>query len=628
MRRRRGLLAALALLALTWAVYGQVRRFDFVNWDDHEYVSQNGLVRAGLSGEGFIGAFTTNVAGNWHPVTVLSHQIDIELYGTDPGGHHVTSVWIHAANGLLLFFLLWRMTGAFGASWFVAAVFLVHPLHVESAAWISERKDVLSTLFALLTIAAYLRYVRTPSGTRYGVVAGAYALALMSKPMVVTLPVLLLLLDWWPLGRAGGGRRAWWRLIAEKTPLLGLAVATGVVTLFTQSRVGAVAGLEAVTTAERVAGALESTLWYLWKTAWPTDLAAFYPRHPAPILAIWAAALTLAALTVFAIRERGRRPYLLAGWAWFLIGIAPVIGIVQVGEQARADRYTYLPLVGLAVAVAWAVRELPGRTLAARRGVAVAAAAAVLVLAAGARAQAACWSDSVTLWRRAVAVTSGNARAYENLGTALRERGAYEEALHAYAEAVRLAPRYAVVHNSMGLVWTKQGRTDEAIARYEDAVALAPNFVQARTNLANALAAAGRFEAALAQFAEVVRLDPASAAARVGLGATLLQMGRGHEAESPFTEAIRLDPALAEAHNGLGGALALQGRHAEAEACYREALRLKPGLVTALTNLALSQIALGRVEEARRNLEAALLVDPCYSSARDALLAIGARKGG
>jgi tetratricopeptide (TPR) repeat protein len=617
-------LIVVALAVATWVVFGQVARFDFVNWDDHEYVTGNPDVAGGLSGDGLVAAFTTNVAANWHPVTVLSHQLDVELHGLDARGHHLTSLWIHLANGLLLFGLLRSMTGAAGRSAFVAAVFLLHPLHAESVAWVSERKDVLSTFFALLATGAYLRYVGRRGEVWYLAMVGLYALALMAKPMVVTLPVLLLLLDWWPLGRVGGAGHGvgWRRAILEKMPLFALAVLAGLATIAAQAQAGALASLHTLPVAERVAGAVTSVGWYLWKAVWPTGLAAFYPRQPVALVAAAGCALLLVGVTMAAVRFRRTHPYLLAGWAWYLVGVAPVIGLVQVGEQARADRYTYVPLIGVTIVVAWAAWQAAGRARSARAALGSGAVIAVVLLAAAAHTQAGYWANSLALWRRAITVTTGNARAYENLGTALRERGSYHEALAAYAEASRLAPRSAVIHNSMGLVLAKQGRIPEAVRRFEEAVMCAPAFVQGRTNLGNALAAGGRLEEARTQLEEAIRLDPDSADAHVGLGGVLLRLNRLPESRAHFLRAIRLDAALAEAHNGLGGVLATQGRHDDALAKYQEAIRLKPGLVTAHANLALSLIKLGRPEEARRSLEVALRLDPCHDLARQALAAI------
>lgn len=618
--------AVIALAVLAWFVFGQVRHFEFVNWDDHEYVTENALVRDGLTARGVAAAFTVNVAGNWQPVTVISHQIDAQLFGLDAGAHHLTSLAIHLANALILFGLLYSLTGAEWRSAFVAAIFLVHPLHVESAAWIAERKDVLSSCFALVAMWAYVAYVRRPGVWRYVVVAALYALALMAKPMVVTLPVLLLLVDAWPLKRvafAVTDLKMWTRLVVEKLPLFGLAGAVGVVTLLTQQQVGAVASLGSSSVPDRILHAIVSYATYLWKIVWPANLAAFYPRHPASAVTVAVAVLTLGALSVLAIRERTRRPYLLAGWLWFVIGLAPVIGIVQVGDQAIADRYTYLPMIGIIISLAWGVCSVvPERGW---RALAIAGAAVVVACAMTARTQAATWKDSITLWRHANSVTEGNSRALENLGTALRETGDLNGAFAAYSEAIRLAPQYAVLRNSLGLVLVRQGRTPDAIASFEEAVRLYPDFVEARTNLGNALAAGDRPDEALVQYREAVRLKPEASDARIGLGSTLLRLRRAPEAQAVFEDAIRVTPAVAEAHNGLGAALATQGQHAAAIPHYRDAIRIKPTLVTALTNLALSLVNVNQVDEARRTLDTVLKIDPNNAVARTALASLGGR---
>lgn len=630
----RSIPVVVALIALCLFVYWDVQGFDFVNWDDPEYLTENSRVQAGISPSNVWWALTTGHTPYWHPLTWLSHMLDVTLYGMSPGPHHVTNLVLHVMNTLLVFLLLRRMTRDAGPSAFVAAMFAVHPLHVESVAWLTERKDVLSSFLLLVTIWLYLRYVDGPSWRRYLVVVGAYALALMSKPMVVTLPFALLLLDLWPLRRfhAGadaraGTRPAASRLVVEKVPLLVLALATSVATLIVQTQVGAVAGLSALPLGSRIQNALVGYVMYLRTTAWPAPLAAFYPMRDLAAWEVAGAAVLLAILTVAAFLVRRRHPYVIVGWLWYVVTVAPVTGLMQAGEQARADRFMYIPIVGLLVIVAWGGRHLL-RSLSITPRVALAAAAIVVVLASSvARAQTATWADSLTLWRHAVAVTDRNSIAYEKLGEALRDTGQLADAETSYRKALELvrpdAPgSEAVIHNSLGIVLERQGKTAEARDHFASAVKRNPSFAEPRTNLANALAAGGAFDEAIVHYRAAIDLKPDYAEPRIGLGATLLRLNRAADAMQQYREAIRLDARLAQAHNGLGAALAMEGRDHDAMAAYQEALRLNPNLPSAHLNVALLLIKRGQIPEARRHLEQALSTDPTYAPARQALQAI------
>jgi tetratricopeptide (TPR) repeat protein len=606
------------LVLLNILVYAAVRHFELVNWDDPTYITENPTVLRGLSWSTAWWALTTGHSPYWHPMTWLSHLVDVSLFGSDTaayGAYHVTNLVLHVANTVLVFELLRRTSTDVWRSAFVAAIFGVHPLHVESVAWIAERKDVLSTCFWLLTALAYLRYVRAPSGGRYAVVVGLYALALMSKPMVVTLPVILLLLDVWPLARFN--RRA----VLEKVPLLALAGATSVATVIIQHRVGAMAALDALPWDVRIANATVGYVAYLWKTVWPTHLAAFYPLFTLTPLRVAAAALFLIAITAYAVRERRRRPYVFVGWFWYIVAIAPVIGLLQAGEQGMADRFMYLPMIGVLIVAAWAS---PPKL--APLGAVLIAACAIM-----ARAQTAHWQNSIELWSHAARVTPESYIAHENLGQALRETGRLDAAKASYERALVFAPPRspgyaAVIHNSIGMVLTRQGRTEEALHSFSKAVAINDGFAEAQTNLGNALAAQGRAAEAIPHYERAIALKPDYTEPRVGLGAALLQSGRAADAMPHYREALKIDPNLAEAHNGLGGALATTGHDEEAMNEYKEALRLKPELPTAHVNIALLYIKRGDLAEARRHLEVALQLDPDYAPARRALLAIGLPK--
>lgn len=607
--------AVIALIVLVVAVYEPVRNYPFVNWDDADYVSENAHVLAGLTVETVKWASTANAAGNWHPVTMLSHALVVELFGPGPEAQHVANALLHLANTLLLFGLIASLTGAVGRSFFVAAVFAVHPIHVESVAWISERKDVLSAFFWVLAVWMYLVYVRRPRLAPYLALLGFFALALMSKPMAVTLPLVLLLIDIWPLRRFSDAPK---KRVLEKLPLFALALIASAVTLVFQSSVGAVASLDV---GARVAGAIDAYVSYLFQTIWPANLSPFYPPQDTPLWTVLAGAIGLIAVTAAVIRTRTRWPFLLVGWFWFLIVLLPTIGIVKAGEQARADRYMYLPLVGLLLIVAWGVPELLSRWR--RTGLLLPALAGVVLVAAVpvARAQVGYWSDSVALWRRAASVTKNNRRAYENLGQALRERNELTEAYASYERALELStPAYkAQIHNAMGLVATRQGRTPEAIAHFQAAVGIEPGLAEAQTNLGNALASDRRPADALKHFRAALASDPDSAEGHLGLAGALATLRQLDEARTHYQEAIRLNPRMAEAHAGFGTALAQAGDFDGAIRALTEALRLNPNLVNANLNLGLVLAQKGDRDAAIRYLEQALRLAPSLTVARDVL---------
>jgi Flp pilus assembly protein TadD len=619
------------LVLLNLFVYWGVQRFDFVNWDDPTYLTENTRVQAGLSPSNLWWALTTGHSPYWHPLTWLSHMADVSVYGMDPGPHHVTSLGIHIASTLLLFVLLRRMTHEDGPSAFVAAMFAVHPLHVESVAWLAERKDVLSSFFLFVTIWMYVRYVERPTWQRYLAVVAAYIAAVMSKPMVVTLPLALLLLDVWPLRRVAlisGAKSpiAWQRAIVEKVPLVALALATSIATFIVQQQVGAVAGLSILPLTLRIENAAIGYVAYLAATLWPAHLAAFYPLRAIAAWEVGAAAGTLLGLTVLAWSLRRTQPFVLTGWLWYVVTVAPVIGLMQAGEQARADRFMYVPIVGLFVIAAWGGREVLFRASVPPAGVGTLAALLVVLAASVARAQAATWSDSVTLWQHAARVTDDNYIAYENMAQAQRERGDLQQAEANYRRALTLAPAHspgyeAIIHNSLGIVLARQGRTVEAREQFADSVRLSPGFAEGHNNLASALAADGSFAEAIDHYRTASVLKPDYTEPRVGLGAALLREGRPAEAIQQYREALRLNPGLAEAHNGLGGALAMEGKTDDAMAECQEALRLKP-LPSAHLNIALLLIKKGDVRQARRHLEAALQIDPNYGPALKALQAV------
>jgi len=571
-------------------VYAPVWHHDFVNYDDYQYVSENADVSGGLTWHGVWWAFTTGAAANWHPLTWLSHMLDVQLYGLSPGPHHLTNLLFHIANTLLLFGLLHRMTGALGRSAFVAGLFAVHPLHVESVAWVAERKDVLSTLFWMLTLSAYVAYVQRPRLRRYLVVLLFFALGLMAKPMLVTLPFVLLLLDFWPLGRMSqepdpAGRWAPsrnWRatvvpLVWEKLPLLALAVASSIVTFVVQRRGGSVVSLDAIPLNLRLANALVSYVAYIGKMLWPARLAVLYPyAQSLPRWEIAGAFLGLIIVSVAAIRGGLRHPYLPVGWFWYLGTLVPVIGLVQVGPQAMADRYTYVPLIGLFILVAWGVPDMFVHWPLGSKALPVAAGLVISACAIAARGQVQYWESGTALWTHALEVTTGNYVAHTDLGVVLARQGRTDEAIREFREALRIKPGYAEGHNKLGRALAGQGKLDEAIAHYSEALRTDPAFAEARNNLGLALIGQGKPDEAIREFREALRIKPDSAEVHNNLGVVLAEQGKADEAIREFLEALRIEPDDAEAHNSLGIAMAKRGRTDEAIRQFLEALRIKP----------------------------------------------------
>ncbi|PYQ37905.1 MAG: hypothetical protein DMF77_25560, partial [Acidobacteria bacterium] len=494
--------------------------------------------------------------------------------------------------------------------------FELHPLHVESVAWIAERKDVLSGLFFFLTLWAYLVYVRRPRASGYALVVLLFTLGLMAKPMLVTLPFVLLLLDFWPLGRTAepSARR---RLIVEKLPLVGLALVSSVITVLVQRHAGAIKGLGVLPFDRRLATAVLAYATYAVKVVWPSGLAAIYP-YPAssPPWQILGAIAVLAAASALALRAAPRHPYLPVGWFWYLGTLVPVLGLMQVGSQPWADRYTYIPAIGLFIVVAWGTVDLvAGRP---RRNVVLAAAAAVILACAiTARTQVGYWRNSVALWEHALEVTAGNHRAESNLAHALARQGRLDEAVAHYVAALRIKPDFAEAHNNLGLVLADQGKVGEAMSHYAEALRVLPDYLEAHNNLGVALMGQGRDTEAIRHFSEAVRIDPTIAVSHNNLGAAYAHAGRLDAAARELAEALRLDPGYAEAqtnlalaHNGLGAALGDQGKADEAIDHYVQALRLRPDLTDAHANLARALAGKGRSEEAVREILEAVRLQP------------------
>lgn len=626
-----------ALLLAIVAAYAQLHDFQFVNFDDPDYVLENPHVRAA----DIAWAFTSTEHANWFPITWLSHMLDVELFGLRAGPHHLTSVAIHALSTLLLFALLRKTTGDRWPSAFVAFVFAVHPLHVESVAWIAERKDVLCALFFILTLWAYARYVERPTVLRYAVILVLFACGIMSKQTIVTLPFVVLLMDVWPL------RRLSRKTLVEKIPLFALSAAAAVVAYIAQQHGGAVGSLTDIPLSLRLENAAVSYVTYIAQFFWPARLAVFYPFPPSVPAWEWIAAiLLLTAISIAVVRSAA----VAVGWLWYLGTLVPVIGVVQIGLQSRADRYTYIPLIGLSIAVAWGFSALVTRY----RWLAVPIAAWAGAMVATTFVQAATWRNSVTLFEYALAVTDGNYIAHNNLGAALRHTGRRAEAIPHFEEAIRLRrqypeaqnnlgealltsgriqeamphivealrldPKLAEAHVNLGAIYNKQSHPDQAEAEYRTALELNPSSAEAHDGLAVVLTETNRTAEALPHALEAVALNPDDADSHYNLGRLYGLTGRTDQAIEQFRETLRLEPANAEAHFNLGTAYAQKDQMTEAVAEFQAAVHSKPDYVSAHFNLGSALARLGRYDEAIAEFTEALRLNPGLTDARDAVV--------
>ena len=588
-RRRRSLWVCLALAAFTVALYAPALRCQFLAFDDPAYVTENRHVQAGLTLDGLAWAFRVTTAGNWHPLTLLSHMLDCQVYGLRPWGHHLTNVLFHAANGVLLFLVLMRMTGALWRSACVAALFAAHPAHVESVAWVAERKDVLSAFFFLLAVWAYVRYAEhlksqitqpQPQSGRdlrffYWAAVLLFALALMAKPMAVTLPLVLLLLDFWPLERARGlDWPSWRRLAAEKWPLLALSAVWCGITIWAQGASQAVATAGQLSISERIIHTPMAYADYLRVLVFPRRLSAYYPyQHHEPLLWGAEAGGALALMTWLALARARRQPYLAVGWLWFLGMLAPVIGLIQVGGQGWADRYLYLPAAGFFIMAVWGAADWAARHPAVKLCVPLLGAA--LVAATSAELQY--WKDTRTLYGRAMEVTANNYLAMTLVGTAEEEKGQIDEAIGLYRQALACKPVYPEAHYLLGCALEKKGRTAEAMSEFREALRLRPDFVSAHIMAGLLLAREKRFGEAVAHYQAALKADPESAVAQSDWGMSLMEQGRWQESVAHYERALRLDSSLAGAHGNLAIDYLRTGRLAEGATELRAALKLDPG---------------------------------------------------
>jgi tetratricopeptide (TPR) repeat protein len=605
-----------ALVILVFVVFGQTAGFGFVNYDDDSNVYATPQVTGGFSLHGIAWAFTHSAVGHWDPLTTLSHILDCQLYGLWPGGHHLTNVFLHGAAAVLLFVLLLEMTGALWRSAFVAAVWAIHPLRVESVAWVTERKDVLSGVFFLLTLLAYLAYTRKPgSKLRYCGVGAPFILGLMSKSMLMTLPFVLLLLDYWPLKRwnPGHGEAAWhraWSLFVEKIPFFLISITFGFIAV--EAGRDQMVSLAKAPLSQRAADALVTYLVYIKQLVWPMDLAVLYTRpaggFPVALLLLAVAALGTVSAAVLLCRRK--HPWLLVGWLWYLGMLVPVIGFFQSEKFPQDDRYTYLPQIGLCFAGTWMAADWAGPRRDRRTILAVVASLILCALPVIAYNQTTYWRDSATLWIHTLASTQDNFVAHLNYGNVLLQQHRPQDAIAEYHEALHSNPNYADAYSDLGNVLVQQGRTQEAIAECLAALRIDPDFPPAHNNLGVGLFHAGRTGEAVAEFHEALRLNPAYAEASVNLGNALLGEGRTGEAVAEFREALRIDPGRADARNGLGLALFQQGHAQEAIAEYREALRINPADVGAQYNLGNVLLQQGDAGEAIAHLQQACDLQP------------------
>ena len=602
----------LGLTALTLTAYWEIKDHSFVSYDDDVYVVSNAHVQKGLSWSNVAWAFTSTGAANWHPLTWLSHMLDVQLFGLNPAGHHLTSLMLHIANVVLLFLVLQVMTGALWPSALVAALFAVHPINVESVAWVAERKNLLSTFFWLLTMLAYVRYARRPASSKYCVVLISFALALMSKPMVVTLPFALLLMDCWPLDRLKSTdsvstsekadnskrprkqveaklsypKRSVRQLVIEKAPLFLLAAVSSVITVRAQQTGGAVGTTEVFPLPVRFENAAVSYAHYLLDIVWPFRLAVFYP-HPGaalPVSQVGLSTLVLLGISAIVAMRARRSRYLPAGWLWYLGTLIPVIGLVQVGLQSRADRYAYVPVIGIFVAVVWYVAEIANGRATRERIVTITAACALVALTSITRVQASYWQNSITLFQRAVDVTRNNYVAHNNLGELLAQQGKLDEATTHFAAAIEINPSFAHARHNMGMILVQRGDLDDAISEFSKAIELEPTFADAYNKLGAALASRGKLDEAIANFSKATEINPAYGSAHANLGSAYEQQGRIADAIAAYSRALQFTAdtsMVAQTHFKLGRLLAKTGKRKEAIQNFREALRLKPDFTQA-----------------------------------------------
>ena len=587
-------LVYLFLIVTTIVVYWPIHSHEFLNYDDDVYVTENAYVQKGLTQKSIAWAFTSTVSGHWHPLTWLSHMTDVHIFGMNPGWHHTVGLLFHILNTLLLFIALNRMTGNLWCSAAVSALFAIHPMHVESVAWIAERKDVLSTFFWMLTMWCYIRYVEQPGKKRYALILISFILGLMAKPMLVTLPIVLLLLDYWPFQRFQFGQssqgvkqnKAYLHLIWEKLPLFIIVVISSIITIFAGHSGGALRSLVTYSFGVRIENALVSYIKYIAKLFWPSNLAVFYPHHGvSPNWMVGGAFLLLVTISVLAIKLVQRHPFVLIGWLWYLVTLLPVIGLLQMGGQAMADRYSYISYIGLFIIIVWAVSDLLNQWQHKKLAIGMLALVSGIALMATSWLQVGYWKNNLSLFGRALEVTKNNHVAHNNYGSVLLQMGKKDEAFKHFSEAVRIEPNWATSRFNLGNSLKDRGSIKEAIYQYSAAVKINPAFAKAHNNLAFLLAEKNRYAEAIDHYNMALRINPEYVNAYNNLGNALFSIGKPEEAIRNYSEALRWDPNFAEAHQNLGSAYIRLGNIEKAIFHFRKALQIKPNDEVTETNL-------------------------------------------
>jgi len=613
--------AGMLLIAATLIVYLPVKDHQFVGLDDDLYVTHNPQIQKGLTWANLAWALTALEAGFWHPLTWWSHMLDYELFGLNPGGHHLMSLLLHTLNVLLLFGLLQRWTGALWRSFLVAALFALHPLNVESVAWVAERKNVLSTLFWLLTLGAYVHYVRKPHWQRYLWVVVLFVLGLMAKPMLVTLPCVVLLLDYWPLGRLDLSwsefRQKGAKLLLEKTPLFALSVASGMLAIHAEDLLGALPSLQQISLEARLGNSLTSLVAYLGKMVWPTDLAVFYPHPEAslPVGQVILAIIVIGTLSLLVLWGAPSYPYLLVGWLWYLGTLLPVSGLIQVGRHTMADRFMYVPLIGVFILLVWGCTQwVEGSQV--KKGWGIGATVFLLLgLSINTRLQVAHWQNSTTLFEHAIRSTKDNDLIHNNLGTVFLEAGEIDKSMEQLYIALQIRPESPAVLYNLGLALKQKGNLDGAARYFLEALDLKPNLADAHNNLGLIRMAQGDGEKALQHFSKALEIDPQLFEAHNNLGTLLLGRGQIEEAIRHFSQSLLLHPDQARAYNNLGAALDLQGRSEEAIAHYHRALELAPSSYLTHNNLGKMFMEKGDLEKAAAHFSKVIEIEPNFGDA-------------
>ena len=597
-------------MAIT-AVYYQLCSYDFVNYDDNDYVYYNSNIQAGITLKSVKWAFTTGHCANWHPLTWLSLMLDWQLFGLNAGGYHLTNLLFHIVNTLLLFIVLKEMTNAVWQSAFVAALFALHPLHVESVAWVSERKDVLSIFFWILTMWAYLRYVNRPKIGRYLLIVVFLALGLMSKPMLVTMPFILLLLDYWPLGRLITKRSLLYRLI-EKIPLFILIILSSIITFIMQHKSKAVANIAEFPLRFRISNVFISYMQYIIKMIWPVKLAVFYP-YPAQTISIFLIVIYAAALfavTIIILLYSKNHRYLGTGWFWYLGTLVPVIGIVQVGGQAMADRYTYITLTGLFIIIAWGLPELFRKEAYRKLILWTSSLIVLLSLAVQANVQQRYWKNTITLCEHALKVTDNNYESHFILADKLKEQGRIDEAIWHLSEAVKIAPKDVQAYVNYGLALSAKGRLADAASVYKKGLQIAGDNMELHNNLGNVLIRTGKSEDAVKEFEKILKIEPGNIVARINLGIALSESGRRDDAVKEYEKVMNIQPQNSVALDNLCTIFLAQGKADEAVREYRKYLQIKPDDPDVLNSLGIILFQQGKTDEAFKCFTDTLRLDP------------------